>query len=553
MSKHKFLFKHSVFYNNSKHGQFQTWTDSDTGSSGEVDKSGVSCAKEPLESLGCSQLNQLLPSDYPVSWNGQFPLGYLNFQSSSECLDNGCTIPSALTHGEQDLGTDGTDIEQYSSGPSSTLTTLTTAIPGGQNDSYIDSSKERYGYDPFPQNQLSNLQLSFPGSIPWNCHTDLGVPQSDPTSSEINGISDYPCSEADNFWSIPDKTNSSLESYQNISTNEVHSEESPVCEQSNTTSVIKASNRVGVITKAPSQNSKPAVKLQSDAGKTDTPSRNAPNHNIIVHESDGVVSYECRVCKKKFKSKNNWKYHVHSTDGTKFSYTCEHCGKGMFASTHYRYHLLTHSGERPYKCATCSKGFLTAAKLDRHILIHNEEKLQKCLECPKAFHSASELRRHQLTHSGEQPYVCQICDKKFVIASQLKNHELIHTGQHKYACETCGKRFQRLKHLENHNLIHIGTKPFRCEKCNKCFRTQASHSHHMKTHDDERPYRCSTCGRAFLLEKDYNRHQNIHTGVAPFTCTQCDRTFRRKDNLIRHNKIYHLEAKHDKNALPTRL
>lgn len=66
--------------------------------------------------------------------------------------------------------------------------------------------------------------------------------------------------------------------------------------------------------------------------------------NVLL--GDGIIKYNCTVCKTTFKSKKNCFYHLTCNgDGIKKLLSCNKCNKSFKIQSHLDYHMLTHTGK----------------------------------------------------------------------------------------------------------------------------------------------------------------------------------------------------------------
>ncbi|XP_078511834.1 uncharacterized protein LOC144770909 isoform X2 [Lissotriton helveticus] len=111
----------------------------------------------------------------------------------------------------------------------------------------------------------------------------------------------------------------------------------------------------------------------------------------------------------------------------KCNYQCKECKKCFRSKGHLIYHERTHSGEKPYHCSVCDKSFSQRHRLMGHERTHSGEKPFQCAICNRTFTWRDSLRRHHRTHTGERPYQCATCLKCFGQKETLVKHMEIHT------------------------------------------------------------------------------------------------------------------------------
>ena len=140
-----------------------------------------------------------------------------------------------------------------------------------------------------------------------------------------------------------------------------------------------------------------------------------------------LKKFKCRVCEKKFSSKNGLNRHHKTKHDESNPIKCKICLKVFPTKHHLAVHSRVHTGEKPYVCSNCGKGFAQKIHLKRHEATHSEERKHKCDICPegKSFKTKVGLRNHMKYHF-EPEYQCNLCGKKFYTSTHLKAHENIH-------------------------------------------------------------------------------------------------------------------------------
>ena len=119
---------------------------------------------------------------------------------------------------------------------------------------------------------------------------------------------------------------------------------------------------------------------------------NLEKHVSAVHE--GQKNYQCQLCKKKFSSKQNLKYHMDRHEG-KRDHRCQICDKTFTQQANLKYHLeAVHQGKKGYPCNICQKEFSTKAYLKVHQKLHEEDKKFECSICNKTFLKKRYLNAH---------------------------------------------------------------------------------------------------------------------------------------------------------------
>ena len=68
-------------------------------------------------------------------------------------------------------------------------------------------------------------------------------------------------------------------------------------------------------------------------------------------------------------------------------------------------HKTIHPSVKSYECKICKKAFRTNDSLTRHERVHTGGKPYSCEICKKAFKQNSHLDEHKMIHTGEKPFV----------------------------------------------------------------------------------------------------------------------------------------------------
>lgn len=111
------------------------------------------------------------------------------------------------------------------------------------------------------------------------------------------------------------------------------------------------------------------------------------------------------------------------------------------------YCLLFFTEARLYECEVCNKSFKTKQNLNVHRRIHTNEKPYCCTHCGRGFEHSGKLQRHVRTHTGERPHQCAVCEKSFIQSGQLIIHMRSHTGK-RIICNTISS------HLSKHFFMY---------------------------------------------------------------------------------------------------
>ncbi|XP_038221675.1 zinc finger protein 530 [Zerene cesonia] len=302
-------------------------------------------------------------------------------------------------------------------------------------------------------------------------------------------------------------------------------------------------------------------------------------HIKVETDANGVRSYICTLCKKKFQSRTHVSYHAYC-NGQRKPFQCSDCKQSFATQSHYKYHMRVHRNERTHSCDVCNMSFIQMSKLKRHKLKHTKEKMFSCTQCNKSFNNSTALRKHTLTHTEVRPYACEECGQKFRDSSNYRKHMDKHK-ESRWSCSVCGHISETRPDAETHLLTHNATAN------NGTVATAGAASGTgtgTGTETDvvmggdagtvavvnngasngtgagtgtvmvagtgvslgvvvavplRRQHQCPRCPQAFHSRKDMRRHAAVHTDTKPYRCKLCDRRFRRKDNLERHIRNTH--------------
>jgi Zinc finger, C2H2 type/Zinc-finger of C2H2 type len=100
----------------------------------------------------------------------------------------------------------------------------------------------------------------------------------------------------------------------------------------------------------------------------------------LIVELNTKKPYECSICHKSFRFKQNLKTHVESIHEKKTRFSCQHCPKTFYQKVNLKNHVAskhtfddddTSNKQRPFECATCQMRFKSKAYLNKHQLAHS--------------------------------------------------------------------------------------------------------------------------------------------------------------------------------------
>jgi len=257
----------------------------------------------------------------------------------------------------------------------------------------------------------------------------------------------------------------------------------------------------------------------------------------------GNTPFLCKVCGEGFTTQDKRKEHMrnHSEEEIR-KYECQICNKRFAHPSYLKDHILSHDPNdfNKYKCPVCNKVYLTEQILKTHMETHGERN-HVCDHCGKGFTRDIYLKIHVRQHTGERPYKCDYCGKTFVASASLSMHKRVHTGEKPYACKLCPARYRWKSSLERHIFDHTAVRPYKCKFCDRAFTTRSIMRIHLLTHG-EKSHICDICGKGFVRARYLRNHRRSHTGEKPFTCLICGKSFT-QDSVLRKHKWTHTGEK----------
>ncbi|XP_011293497.2 zinc finger and BTB domain-containing protein 24 isoform X1 [Musca domestica] len=252
-------------------------------------------------------------------------------------------------------------------------------------------------------------------------------------------------------------------------------------------------------------------RLCSTEKKNKSSSKVSKQTHIVEETVDGVHSYYCTACHKRFRSRTQKYYHLECNQLHEKLFRCDSCPKTFSRQSQLKYHRESHASP-VNKCSKCDKIFSNPLALKKHEGLHKAEP-KPCPQCDKKFLKKTSLEEHiARDHMHNLPYACGKCNKKYSSKSTLQLHELSHEKK-RFECNLCGKHFQRNSILNLHLKRHYQTTPnYKCWGCEKMFSELGALSRHRKIHEED---------------------------AVRYYCTLCDLNILRKDNMARHIKTIH--------------
>ncbi|OXA38748.1 zinc finger protein 708 [Folsomia candida] len=264
-------------------------------------------------------------------------------------------------------------------------------------------------------------------------------------------------------------------------------------------------------------------------------------HMVMRHEK-GEKKLSCVKCEKKFCLEDNLARHLklHEVEGTK-PVVCDMCDDRFENEERLKKHMELRSHTRPFECPQCPQRCKSRTELDRHLRTHTKEKADKCPHCDHVAGGIYTLQRHiAIVHTAGPPsHTCHICGKGFYLLVDLKSHMIRHDETLRKKCDTCDETFSGLSSLHSHRIKVHGQAPLVCEECGATFTALRGFRQHKKVHVDGKRHQCQTCGACFLKPVGLREHMKIHVDERPFPCAHCDRAFKSRTNMMKHVLAIH--------------
>ncbi|CAL1262068.1 unnamed protein product [Larinioides sclopetarius] len=269
--------------------------------------------------------------------------------------------------------------------------------------------------------------------------------------------------------------------------------------------------------------------------------------DLTNHMEDHIAAYNCKKCKKWYKTKSKLKKHRCVFDGPR-PYPCKICGKRFSRVYHLQRHCYMHDREqglnkvlgvdseifekqnlvnksdnaeevlinfkKKYECYMCNTRWYSFKNYKQHFISeHKELEFNSCPICFKKFNKTCKVKRHLVTHSKEKLFKCDLCPKSFSVQSALNRHKKKHSSQELLSCYQCTKSFTNKLAFQKHILMHEqGRKAaFKCTLCDKKFSKEKLLNEHILTyHDFFKEYQCELCKRKFSTNGDLSCHMIKH-------------------------------------------
>ncbi|GIY07998.1 zinc finger protein 91 [Caerostris darwini] len=199
------------------------------------------------------------------------------------------------------------------------------------------------------------------------------------------------------------------------------------------------------------------------------------SNHTLQHHKTAKKEFSCHCCEKKFPKSVLLLKHIYVSHALQNKIFCHACFKFFADEDDLNSHMEDHIVLKSYDCGVCKKRYKTRSKLKRHRCISNGPRPYLCLMCGKRFLRIYHLERHYAMHKRKQPvfvnnknpvvkcdseitpYRCEKCEKYYKTESHLQRHRCNNDGLRPFQCNVCGKRFIRIYHLQRHADLHNKT------------------------------------------------------------------------------------------------
>ncbi|XP_055951454.1 zinc finger protein 26-like [Argiope bruennichi] len=291
--------------------------------------------------------------------------------------------------------------------------------------------------------------------------------------------------------------------------------------------------------------------------------------NEHMDEHIMIRTFDCEVCKKRFKNQVLLEKHKCVSDGPR-PFLCKICGRRFLRIYHLERHLAVHkrkkelfggvrndskdsSDEKPYECDKCEKRYKTEIDLSKHRCDNDGPRTFVCKECGKRFNRIYHLQRHEELHNRTEPLYepiefdlsyfkrqksVDLSNTEYPVLKPIKKvkTEINEVNVMKrFDCYICGKRWSGFQKYKQHfSTVHKDVKFNSCHICSKQFSKSSKVKRHLVTHYKEKTFRCSNCSKTFFTVSALNHHIQEQECESRLTCYQCSKTFTDKTGFQEH-------------------
>ncbi|XP_045539318.1 zinc finger protein 184 [Papilio machaon] len=189
------------------------------------------------------------------------------------------------------------------------------------------------------------------------------------------------------------------------------------------------------------------------------------NINNVENKMDAVLEKEIKQIEpNKLDDKVE---DIKGKEKKKVIFVCKICKKTFNKKDNYKSHIGTHNPSlRRHKCSVCGERFSYRSTLNKHVSAAHEPRVlsaHSCPHCDNTYRAHWMLKNHiERDHERLTPYVCddKQCDRKFYKKTDLEVHKRHHSGERPYVCEMCSSAFQQISHLKRHARTVHGHKAY---------------------------------------------------------------------------------------------
>ena len=250
----------------------------------------------------------------------------------------------------------------------------------------------------------------------------------------------------------------------------------------------------------------------------------------IKNKENKLDSFDCKVCKSKFKQKRELKKHI----GTEHPKTliCQYCDESFDQSWKLETHLKTHEQAKSFKCDSCDKSFVLKWRLRTHKKIHENTKTQYChffnneLPCP--YEEIGCMFRHVEAPNCRYQTCCTrtLCPFKHKNVENYSDESVVSEYDEKTRNDEESDDEEEIdfeKYDVAENVADLDLHPFRCQKCTKTFENQIKLIEHVEGQHVQKekvrrdilyPEKCRHCEKCITTRRDMEFHYlDIYTCV----------------------------------------
>ena len=236
--------------------------------------------------------------------------------------------------------------------------------------------------------------------------------------------------------------------------------------------------------------------------------------------------FHCKVCDKRFNSRENLNAHKKSEHPKKIN--CKYCDDIFDQTYKLEKHLEKHKNKE-FKCEQCEKQFHLEWRLKKHQISHELKTMKNCHyfnnEKPCPFEEIGCMFRHEKSDKCKFNKLC----KNKLCPYQHENQTLLE--KEKEPNETGTDNIEKIDSEDDSELIcdsDSDNEDLECDTCGKIFKNGSELSEHNM--NDICGYGCEDCGAYYRYEEYLKLHMEKH-------CTKCCDEFSPKDVLEAHKKI----------------